>query len=64
MAKKKPRLYIPGFHCKECRNVLTAEERHYYAAADGTAMCNNCERKWSDDVSKWRRGEIEEFPEH
>jgi len=64
MRRKPRRLYMPGWQCKECNKVLTAEERKYYAAADGSAMCNDCERKWQQDVERWRKGEIEEFPEH
>lgn len=38
--------------CRECGNVLTDEESHYYAD-----RCETCERAWSDEIQRWRAGE-------
>lgn len=43
--------------CKVCGQSLTLEEMHYYERPDGSATCNDCERKWSDEMDEWRRGE-------
>jgi hypothetical protein len=37
--------------CRECGEVLTDDERHYY---DG--RCEKCVCEWSDRISAWRRG--------
>ena len=38
---------IPG-----CGKILTKEEQKYYSDC-----CEQCEREWSDAISRWRRGE-------
>ncbi len=45
---------MPYLICKECGNVLTDLERHYYEN-----KCESCERLWLEAVERWRRGEEE-----
>lgn len=41
--------------CRECGAYLTAEERHYYETG-----CEKCERAWTDRITAWRHGEIDD----
>ncbi len=49
-------------HCRTCGSALTLEETHYYDHGDGTCTCDACEKGWSGNVDRWRRGELAEFP--
>ena len=37
--------------CYECGNILSDEERHYYAD-----RCEKCEGVWHDRIEAWRHG--------
>jgi len=39
------------------------EEQHYYDNGDGTCTCEQCERRWMENVERWKRGELKDFPE-
>jgi hypothetical protein len=41
--------------CIGCSEALTRAERLYYGD-----RCEACEREWSDRMTLWRKGEIEE----
>lgn len=50
-------------YCKKCNAPLTLEEMHYYDRGDGTATCNTCEERWTEEVALWRIGERESIPD-
>lgn len=50
-------------NCRKCGEKLTIDELHYFDHGDGTATCNECEGKWSNDCVIYRLGLIDELPE-
>jgi len=50
-------------NCRTCGAVLTLEEMHYYDHGDGTCTCEACEGRWMENVDRWQRGEIPDFPQ-
>lgn len=41
----------PDPNCVACGNLLTAEEREFYAG-----RCGRCEQAWSDRMGAWMKG--------
>lgn len=48
--------------CRACRAPLKLDEMHYYEDGDGTAACDRCERRWSEECNAYMRGERDTPP--
>lgn len=46
--------------CEDCARPLTAEEVHWYGRKGEGGRCEDCERAWSDRMSRWMKGETVE----